>query len=116
MNTNYQKRSYLTAMSIGDTISRSWRLYRLNFNHFILYALIPTVVLLIAKLFMNIPYAMIGNETGMQISACLCCPSGLLILIFGLFVSTFFNLALAKAFYNNVSGQSIEYKDAYCDE
>lgn len=100
-------------MNIGDTISRSWRLYRLNFSQFILYALIPTVILLLAKLLMNLPYTMLDNKTGMQITTCLCCPSGVMLFVFGLFVSTFFNLALAKAFYNNVSGQSIEYKDVF---
>jgi hypothetical protein len=100
----------ISAMTVGEIISRSWRLYRLNFKEVFLYTLIPSVVFVVAQIFFNVPYLISANPTtqpdpGMILG--LCCaiyPIGFLLLFAGLFVAIFFNACMIKAFYNIITG------------
>lgn len=92
-------------MSIGDIISRSWRLYRLNFSTIIYYALMPAAIIMVGKVLMNLMYATTPNEN-MFMFSCLCCwPIGALFILGGIFISLVFNFGLIKTLFNLLTGE-----------
>jgi hypothetical protein len=98
-----------SAMSFGDIISRSWRLYRLNFHKVILYAILPAIVIAIAKVLFNLPAALLNKASYIDVII-IAYPIGFIIFLLGFALSLFFNYGLLKAFYNILSGRKHDYK------
>lgn len=115
MSLNVKSFQTLSAMSVGEIISRSWRLYRLNFKQVILYSIIGTPIMLIAQLLLNMPSAF-SNSDNPAIAGAICCfvyPVGMAILALSCFIAIFFNTLLIQAFFNILTGESIEYKKLF---
>lgn len=100
----------LSAMGIGDIISRSWRLYRLNFKQIIVYGLIGTPLLVFSQLLLNMPSVV--SQTPEMLSMACCCfyPVGLIIFIMGMFIAIWFNFCMVKSFFNKLTGENTDYK------
>jgi hypothetical protein len=107
----------LSSMTVGEIISRSWRLYRLNIKDVILFTLIPSVIYTVAQVFLNLPSAFLSdpsaasNPVVMGSTCCFFYPAGFLLLFGGMFVAIFFNGCLIKAFYNKLTGKVVRFKE-----
>ncbi|MEW5819300.1 MAG: hypothetical protein AB1782_03850, partial [Cyanobacteriota bacterium] len=98
------------SMPAGDIISRSWRLYRLNFSQLILYALIPTVLIVVSKLLMNFFYATGENKEALQIGCCCLWPIGIILMFISMYISVIFNYGLSKTVFNIIIGKDFHYQ------
>lgn len=104
-------RLILNKPGIGDIISRAWRLYRLNAFQVTLYAVIPTLIIAVAKVLLNLPGVLnTGNSWDMVGSVVLFLIPGITLFFIGIFVSIFFNYCLFKAFYNILTLKNYKYK------
>lgn len=96
-------------MGVGSMISRSWRLYRINFKNVILYSFIPSALIILASVIFNAPYAFSGNENIAGGIFCCLSPFGCFFYLVGIYISIFFNLGLIKAFSHIIRGKPYSY-------
>lgn len=113
MSTNISGNSFMGTMTVGEIVSRAWRLYRLNIKSVLLYTLIPTVVFTVSQVLLNMPPVFMGDKPDPAIIGLSCCflyPTGFSLLFIGLLVAIFFNACMIKAFYNRLIGVEFDYK------
>ena len=102
----------INPMTVGEIISRSWRLYRLNFIKVFLYSLLAAPLMTIGQILINIPSAMPEMMQAPDKFGQYCCfsTSGCVFLYIGYGFGIFFYILLFKAFSNILNLEDFSYK------
>ncbi|MEW5820023.1 MAG: hypothetical protein AB1782_07505 [Cyanobacteriota bacterium] len=98
MNVDISSKKISTPMDIGTILSRTWRLYRLNFYKIIPFSIIPTVIAWIILIFITSIKNTIYSSNHIY-NSCFITPANCIFSLGIIFLALFSNYAISQAFY-----------------
>ncbi|MEW5821818.1 MAG: hypothetical protein AB1782_16610 [Cyanobacteriota bacterium] len=95
-------------LTIGNIVSKAWRIYRVQLKRYLIYFLIPAILSFCCYRFNEIIIALKGFNNAHNILLDNISCFYLFLVVFLFFVSCYFFVAYIKDFYYNLTGFSIE--------